>query len=654
MTATTDARAAIDALQGHEAWAIIRRSTRAGDRDTVGLVGGRRSVVESILDIPLEEGVPEDDHIADRLLAVPFRQVRERGFEAHDDGAPLVVVDVETELEFSVAEVIDAIDDTGIEFTDRGGFDTDDDAYAKVVEAIIKDEIGQGEGANLVIGRHYRAQVADWGADKALTVFRRLLQRERGAYWTYVFFTGDRYLIGASPERHVTIVGVRDGDERGTSERPSGQFGLADVRMNPISGTFRIPRDPHAPVKQQLMDFLTDEKEIYELFMVVDEELKMMCDICNEGGQVLGPFLKPMTHLVHTEYLLAGRTSRDPREVLRDTMYAATVTGSPVENACRLIAQYESEGRGYYGAALAILGRDPRGGPVVDSPIVIRTADVDLEGRLKVTAGATLVRDSDPAYEVAETRAKAGGILSAFGLVPPAPTPDVNVAELVNDEDVLLSLNARNRRLSTFWLTDQGGSPPDPRLRGKSVVILDGEDDFVNMLRHVLGVLGMTSEVVRHEDYAPGRLDGFDLVIVGPGPGDPRDGDDPKMANLRAAVAELMAAGRPFLAVCLGHQALCHHLGIPLTYKDIVFQGTQSPVSIDGRTERVGFYNTFVGRVTGEPELPAGVSVETDPESGDIHLLRGPHYRGIQFHAESILTEHGYDLLHQLVSDLLL
>ncbi len=94
--------------------------------------------------------------------------------------------------------------------------------------------------------------------------------------------------------------------------------------------------------------------------MVVDEELKMMCDICHEGGQVLGPFLKPMTHLVHTEYLLAGRTDRDVRDVLRDTMFAATVTGSPVENACRLIKKYETEGRGYYGAALALLGRDSR------------------------------------------------------------------------------------------------------------------------------------------------------------------------------------------------------------------------------------------------------------------------------------------------------
>ena len=628
----TDARAALQALQGHEAWAVIRRSTRAGDRDTVGLVGGRRRVVESLLDVPLEDGPPAGGQVADRLLAIPFRQVRERGFEAHDDGTPLVVVDVETELEFSAAEVVEAIDDVPVELTDPGGFETDDDEYAKLVETVIRDEIGQGEGANLVIGRHYRATVADWGAATALTVLKRLLERERGAYWTYVFFTGDRYLIGASPERHVSIHG-------------------GDVRMNPISGTFRIPSE--GDTKAQLLDFLRDEKEVYELFMVVDEELKMMCDICTEGGQVLGPFLKPMSRLVHTEYLLAGRTTRDPREVLRDTMYAATVTGSPVENACRLIKRYEPEGRGYYGAALAILGRDAEGGPVVDSPIVIRSADVDLEGRLRVTAGATLVRDSDPAYEVAETHAKAGGILSAFGLVPPAPVPTTNVAELVSDEDVLLALNARNRRLSTFWLTDQADAAPDPALVGKRAVILDGEDDFVNMLRHVLGVIGMRTEVVRHEDYREGVLDDADLVVVGPGPGDPRDGEDPKITRLRAATARLLEREQPFLAVCLGHQALCHALGLPLTYKDIVFQGTQSPVTIGGRTERVGFYNTFVARVGDGDPLPEGVRVEADPGTGDVHLVAGPHYRGIQFHAESILTERGHDLIHDLVRDVL-
>src|SRR3954471_7868122 len=634
MTHQTSAREAIAAVQGHEAWAIIRRSTRAGDRDTVGVVGGNRRVVASLLDVPLEDGVPEPAHIADRLLAVPFRQVRERGFEAHDDGTPLVVVDVELEAEVPLDEVLAALPREEVTFADRGGFDSSDQEYGAMVDAIIRNEIGNGEGANLVIGRHYRARVEDWNAAKALTVFRRLLERERGAYWTYCFFTGDRYLVGASPERHVSVHG-------------------GDVRMNPISGTFRLKglTDP-AHRKQRLLKFLADEKEIYELFMVVDEELKMMCDICGEGGQVLGPFLKPMTHLVHTEYLLAGRTERDVREVLRDTMYAATVTGSPVQNACRLIKRYESEGRGYYGAALALIGRDPAGEATADSPIVIRTADVDLDGRLKVSAGATLVRDSEPAYEVAETHAKAGGILAAFGLVDQVTEAAEGVEELTRDEDVVIALGSRNQRLSRFWLTDQAGSPPAPELKGKTAVILDGEDDFVNMLRHVLAVMGMTSSVVRHEDLTEDAIDGYDLVIVGPGPGDPRADDHPKIASFRAAVDGLLQQGQPFLSVCLGHQVLCDRLGLDLAYKDIVFQGTQSRIDLEGREETVGFYNTFVGRVGGR-DLPEGVSVSADPASGDVHLLRGPHYRGIQFHAESILTEHGYDLIHDLVLDLL-
>ena len=255
------------------------------------------------------------------------------------------------------------------------------------------------------------------------------------------------------------------------------------------------------------------------------------------------------------------------------------------------------------------------------------------------------------AYEVAETRAKAGGILSAFGLAPAATSDGTDIAELARDEDVLLALGTRNQRLSRFWLTDQAGEPADPGLAGKQAVILHGEDDFVNMLVHVLGVFGMTSRVVRHEDYATGAFDGADLVIVGPGPGDPREGDHPKIAAFRRAVDDLLTSGQPFLAVCLGHQTLCQRLGLDLGYKDVVFQGTQSPVRLDGRTERVGFYNTFVARVDGA--LPPGVSVEADEATGDIHAVVGPHFRGIQFHAESILTENGYDLLHAAVRDLL-
>jgi phenazine biosynthesis protein phzE len=117
-------------------------------------------------------------------------------------------------------------------------------------------------------------------------------------------------------------------------------------------------------------------------------------------------------------------------------------------------------------------------------------------------------------------------------------------------------------------------------------------------------------------------------------------------------VRGLLDAERPFLAVCLGHQTLSHQIGLDLVFKDIVFQGTQSTLTVLDRTETVGFYNTFVARVP-DAGLPEGVTVETDPATGDIHLVAGPHYRGVQFHAESILTQNGFGILRDLVTDLI-
>ena len=91
---TTDVPEILADLVARPAWAVIRLK----DADEVLLVGGTPSQVESLLDVPLEEGVPAAGRHVDRLLAVPFRQVAERGFEAHDDGAPLTVVDVDLEL----------------------------------------------------------------------------------------------------------------------------------------------------------------------------------------------------------------------------------------------------------------------------------------------------------------------------------------------------------------------------------------------------------------------------------------------------------------------------------------------------------------------------------------------------------------------------
>lgn len=615
----------LDDILAQPAFALIRLR----DSDTVLVVGGKRIDVDRLADIPGEHR----DGPWDRLALVPFRQIRERGFAAHDDGTPLSVIEAERQGEIPLPELLAALPRDPVALADRGGFETSDADYAAMVREVIENDIGRGEGANLVLGRDFRARLADWGHPAALSVFRRLLERERGAYWTFCIFTGDRYLLGASPERHVSLTD-------------------SQVRMNPISGTFRMRGLETAEERRRgLLRFLRDEKEIYELFMVVDEELKMMCDICHEGGLVLGPYLKAMSHLVHTEYLLAGRTDRDARDVLRDSMFAATVTGSPVENACRLIAEHEEHGRGYYAAVAALLGHDEHGGQTVDAPILIRTADIGLDGTLRVTAGATLVRDSDPGAETAETWAKASGVLSAFGLVEDATSPAGDPDAFTTDDDVLIALGARNQRLSSFWLTDQSRAEPDPVLTGRRVVVLDNEDDFVNMLGHVLGSLGVSADVVRYDAWTSASADGYDLVIVGPGPGDPGDHDDAKIATVRRAVTDLLTAGTPFLAVCLGHQVLCELLGLPVGLKDIVFQGTQSRLPVGGREETVGFYNTFVARLP-PSGLPEGVTVETD-DGGDVHVLAGPHYRGIQFHAESILTHDGRGILADLIRPLL-
>lgn len=617
----------LDDLFALPAFALVR----SRDADTVTVIGGERLDLDTLADIPEGAG-PAGGW--DHLVLVPFAQIRERGFRAHQDGTPLTAIRADLQVDVPIGDLLAMLPDGAIEFADRGGFETSDEDYADSVRTVIDSEIGRGEGANVVIGRHYRATVDDWDHTKALTVFRRLLERERGSYWTFCIFTGDRHLIGASPERHVSL--------------DAGQ-----LRMNPISGTFRMRGlETTADRKRELLRFLADEKEIYELFMVVDEELKMMCELCHEGGLVLGPYLKPMSHLVHTEYLLAGRTDLDPRQVLRDSMFAATVTGSPVESACRLIEKYESEGRGYYASVAALVGRDEDGKDRIDAPILIRTADIDRDGRLKVTAGATLVRDSNPDHETSETWAKASGILSAFGLVESAVTPIEGFDAFTRDDEVLIALGSRNQRLSQFWLSDQSGVAPDPRLVGRSVVILDNEDDFVNMLRHLFTVLGMTVSVIRHEDWVPTSLDGADLAVLGPGPGDPRDREDPKMQVVRDAADRLLEREQRFLAVCLGHQVLCERLGLDLDFKDIVFQGTQSRLPVLDRFETVGFYNTFVARAP-ESGLPEGVTVQTDAETGDVHLISGPKYRGMQFHPESILTQNGFVILKDVVGELL-
>ncbi|RAJ43618.1 phenazine biosynthesis protein phzE [Kitasatospora sp. SolWspMP-SS2h] len=622
---------------GAPAFALLHRRAPRLAPDTVELLIGEVSDHPALADLPVPAGVPADGPRHDLLALVPYAQIRERGFAARQDGTPLRALSVAEQYALPLAEVLAALPDAPVEL--RGGeFDVDDEEYAEIVRRVVRDEIGRGEGANFVIRRDFRAELAGYSTATALTLLRRLLEHERGAYWTFLVHTGDRVLVGASPEVHV---------------RQSG----GTVVMNPISGTYRYPAG--GPTAGSLLEFLHDPKELEELTMVVDEELKMMCAVGDLGGQVLGPRLKEMAHLAHTEYELRGRTSLDVREVLRETMFAATVTGSPVQNATRVIDRYERGGRGYYSGALALIGRSASGGQQLDSPICIRTADIDpADGSLVVRVGATLVRHSDPHSEVAETHAKAAGVLSALG-ARPARSARQSAARprLGEDHRVQAALDARRAGLAPFWLRMQRPATPLP---GADTLIVDGEDTFTAMLAHLLRSLGHTVTVLRYD--APGLRERAAAhpgpLLLGPGPGDPADPADPKMALLRPVVADALTAARtgtrtaPLLAVCLGHQLLSARLGLPLVRKDVPYQGAQERIDLFGTRRTVGFYNTFTARcddATAARLAAEGIELSRDARTGDVHALRGPGFAGLQFHPESVLTREGV----RIVADLL-
>ncbi len=606
-------------LSQQRGFALIHRQ----GADTVDVLKGNVVAVPNLADIPLSN--------TEVLAMVPFRQVQERGFAAIEDNAAILCLTEITSSSVPAAQLVSELPDD-LPKIENLGFDLTDEEYAEVTRNVIRDEIGRGEGANFVIRRDYRARIDGDELSAALTWYRRLLEDETGAYWTFLFVTPDLIAVGASPERHV-----------------SSTDGV--VLMNPISGTLR--HGDSAPTTDELLNFLNDRKESEELVMVVDEELKMMSAACPEGGVMHGPFLKPMSRVTHTEYLLEGRSSLDPREILRLTMFAPTVTGSPMGNACRVIARHEPGGRGYYSGILARF--TPRkDGFDVDAPILIRTAFIDGTApedapNVTVSAGATLVRHSDPLSEAAETRAKVSGMLHALGL---ASTPQAargsRPYSALEDPRVAETIVDRNRHLAPFWRDEQ---PPTITVTG-DVLVIDCEDDFTAMLAHQLGRLGMTVTVSRWDEVAD--VTDAALVVFGPGPGDPLNLEDPRIVKLRELILTRLDAKRPLLAVCLSHQVLSSLAGLPIVALPETRQGTALDVELGAGQVRIGYYNTFSavarnGSITPKFDL----TVLSEPDTMFVHSLQGPGVASVQGHLESVLSLDGFDSLARLTKQVL-
>ncbi len=201
-------------------------------------------------------------------------------------------------------------------------------------------------------------------------------------------------LLSSSPERLVRIAGRR-------------------IETRPIAGTRPRSRQPGGDALETAA-LVAHPKERAEHIMLIDLERNDLGRVC-EPGTVRVEELMSIESYAHVHHIVSNvtgvlRPEVTPVDALRAVFPGGTITGCPKFRCMQIIAELEGEGRGAYTGSLGLIGRD--GG--MDFNILIRT--MTLAGRaIGLRAGAGIVADSDPERELEECRAKARGLLAAFG-----------------------------------------------------------------------------------------------------------------------------------------------------------------------------------------------------------------------------------------------
>jgi anthranilate synthase component 2 len=188
------------------------------------------------------------------------------------------------------------------------------------------------------------------------------------------------------------------------------------------------------------------------------------------------------------------------------------------------------------------------------------------------------------------------------------------------------------------------------------ILMIDNYDSFTYNLVHMLEAFDGVSVVVKRNDQL--TLDDvvpFEKVILSPGPGIPSE------AGLMPEIVRTFAETKSILGVCLGHQCIGEVFGCSLLNIAAPIHGKATPIEIDDPSERlfrglpkrfaVGRYHSWVVQREGFPE--ADLQVTAVDDAGSIMALRHKRLdvRGVQFHPESILTEHGKAMLENWISD---
>jgi anthranilate synthase component II len=184
------------------------------------------------------------------------------------------------------------------------------------------------------------------------------------------------------------------------------------------------------------------------------------------------------------------------------------------------------------------------------------------------------------------------------------------------------------------------------------LLLLDNYDSFTYNLYHYLGELGQQAVVWRNDAVSVDQVLGMrpDAIVISPGP------CDPDQAGISLELVRAAAGVCPILGVCLGHQAIAQAFGGRIVRADRVMHGKLSAVEHQGRgiLKRLPspFAATRYHSLVAEPEsLPACLEVTARTQDGVIMALEHKELPvwGVQFHPESIETEHGHQLLRNFL-----
>jgi len=189
------------------------------------------------------------------------------------------------------------------------------------------------------------------------------------------------------------------------------------------------------------------------------------------------------------------------------------------------------------------------------------------------------------------------------------------------------------------------------------IVMIDNYDSFTYNLVQYLGELGEDVRVMRNDELSVEQIRKLNpaRIVISPGPG------TPDQAGVSLALIEKLGGQIPILGVCLGHQRIGQVFGGRLIRAERIMHGKTSPIHHAGKGVFAGLPNPFEATryhslIVEKSTLPRELEITawTQDARGEIDEIMGLRHRalnieGVQFHPESILTQHGHDLLRNFL-----